>query len=82
MQKTLIIVPMKQLSDAKSRLKRNIEDKLRVIVAKKLLDQTLSRITMAIEKSRETHKLSVLTECDEVRSFVEKKRYFSNYFFN
>ena len=73
MQKTLIIVPMKQLSDAKSRLKRNIEDKLRVIVAKKLLDQTLSRITMAIEKSRVTHKLSVLTECDEVRSFVEKK---------
>ena len=64
---------MKQLSDAKSRLKRNIEDKLRVNVAKKLLDQTLSRITRAIEKCKETYKLSVLTECDEVRSFVEKK---------
>ncbi len=73
MQKTLIIVPMKQLSDAKSRLKRSMADRLRVNVAKKLLNQTLFRVGRAIENCKETHKLSVLTECDEVRSFVEKK---------
>ncbi|MDG2354893.1 MAG: 2-phospho-L-lactate guanylyltransferase [Paracoccaceae bacterium] len=73
MQKTLIIVPMKQLSDAKSRLKSSASNRLRVNVAKKLLDQTLSRVNIAIEKCKETHKLAVLTECDEVRSFVKKK---------
>ena len=73
MQKTLIIVPMKQLSNAKSRLKKGVSNSLRVSVAKQLLDQTLARVKIAIEKSKETYKIAVLTECDEVRYFVEKK---------
>lgn len=73
MQKTLIIVPMKQLSDAKSRLKRILSNRLRIEVARKLLDQTLCRLKVAIKEYQETYKLAVLTECDEVKSFVEKK---------
>ena len=64
---------MKKLSDAKSRLNGSISNRLRIKVARKLLNQTLSRLSTAIKGNEETHKLMVLTECAEVRSFVTRK---------
>ena len=73
MHKTLVIVPMKQLSDAKSRLKELMSNEARIEFAKKLLEQTLIRLKTATREYKKTHQIAVLTECKEVRSFVEKR---------
>ena len=55
MHKTLVIVPMKQLSDAKSRLKELMSNEARIEFAKKLLEQTLIRLKTATREYKKTH---------------------------
>ena len=70
MNDCLILVPMKKIGSAKSRLNSGLPKKLREQVASKLLLQTLAIIRKVIQELDNKPKVAVVTDCEIVVSMV------------
>ena len=73
MKKSLVIIPINEISEAKSRLRKSLpKDFIRKLVIK-LSSQLLDRIEILLSEFENKFDLAILTECNEVRSLFKDR---------
>ena len=74
MKKTLIIVPINEISVAKSRLRKSFSQEAINKLVFKLSSQLLDRVEVLLVKFKSCYDLAILTECNKVKSFFKNKK--------
>ena len=74
MKKSLVIIPIKEISVAKSRLRKSFSrDIIRKLVIK-LSSQLLDRVEIVLNEFENKCDLAILTECNEVKSLFKTRK--------
>ncbi len=74
MKKTLIIVPINEISAAKSRLRKSFSgDAINKLVVK-LSTQLIDRVEALLSEFRSRYDLAILTECNKVKSLYKNRK--------
>ena len=74
MKKTLIIVPINEISVAKSRLRKSFSQEAINKLVFKLSSQLLDRVEVLLVKFKSCYDLAILTECNKVKSFFKNRK--------
>ena len=73
MKKTLIIVPINEISVAKSRLRKSFSQEAINKLVFKLSSQLLDRVEVLLVKFKSCYDLAILTECNKVKSLYKSR---------
>ena len=74
MKKTLILVPINEISVAKSRLRKSFSQEAINKLVFKLSSQLLDRVEVLLGKFKSCYDLAILTECNKVKSFFKNRK--------
>ena len=74
MKKIIVLIPMKKIDFAKSRLKNNLSNKDRKFLVFKLLD-TLVKKLIVIKENNIEFDIAIVTHCNEIKKLIRENFY-------